>query len=170
MESEYIRWSELLQSVTVFPGDLLLIWDWEKSPERPQDQEEYEALVETDGRVQEHLKTELDHHLGKATRLLNLALILEDLEEYQEAEERLWQVSVKVLGQKHPDTLTSMVNLASTYRNQGRWKEAQELDVKVIIETSSRMLGAEHLDTLTSMANLASTYPLTRWSASYRYR
>jgi len=39
--------------------------------------------------VQKHLKTELDYYLGKATRLLNLALILEDLEEYKEAEERL---------------------------------------------------------------------------------
>ena len=26
---------------------------------------------------------------------------------------------------EHPDTLTSMVNLASTYWNQGRWKEAE---------------------------------------------
>jgi hypothetical protein len=25
------------------------------------------------------------------------------------------------LGLEHPDTLTSMFNLASTYRNQGRW-------------------------------------------------
>ncbi|KIX10040.1 uncharacterized protein Z518_01121 [Rhinocladiella mackenziei CBS 650.93] len=56
-----------------------------------------------------------------------------------------------------PDTLTSMANLASTYRNQGRWQEAEELDVQVM-ETSSRVLGAEHLDTLTSMTNLASTY------------
>src|SRR3954469_21221439 len=29
------------------------------------------------------------------------------------------------LGAEHPDTLTSMANLASTYRNQGRWKEAE---------------------------------------------
>ncbi|SCO87692.1 uncharacterized protein FRV6_11819 [Fusarium oxysporum] len=35
----------------------------------------------------------------------------------------------KVLGEAHPDTLTSMANLASTYWNQGRWKEAEELDM-----------------------------------------
>ncbi|KAF6781030.1 Kinesin light chain 5, partial [Colletotrichum sojae] len=29
--------------------------------------------------------------------------------------------------QEHPSTLTSMANLASTYMNQGRWKEAEEL-------------------------------------------
>ncbi|OCK85886.1 hypothetical protein K432DRAFT_217425 [Lepidopterella palustris CBS 459.81] len=61
------------------------------------------------------------------------------------------------LGAEHPDTLTSMANLASTYRDQGRWKEAEELLVQVI-ETSKRVLGDEHPDTLTSMNNLASTY------------
>jgi tetratricopeptide (TPR) repeat protein len=63
----------------------------------------------------------------------------------------------RVLGEEHPDTLTSIANLASTYRNQGRWKEAEELEVQVM-ETSSRVLGEEHPDTLTSIANLASTY------------
>jgi tetratricopeptide (TPR) repeat protein len=53
--------------------------------------------------------------------------------------------------------LSSMANLASTYRNQGRWKKAEELEVHVI-ETTKRILGQEHPDTLTSMANLASTY------------
>ncbi|KIN03536.1 hypothetical protein OIDMADRAFT_51496 [Oidiodendron maius Zn] len=50
-----------------------------------------------------------------------------------------------------------MANLASTYRNQGRWKEAEELQVQVI-EMRKRALGAEHPDTITIMANLASTY------------
>ena len=67
------------------------------------------------------------------------------------------EIRKRVLGAEHPSTLTSMANLASTYRNQGRWKEAEELEVQVM-ETSSRVLGAEHPDTLTSMANLASTY------------
>ncbi|KAK3985963.1 kinesin light chain [Cladorrhinum sp. PSN332] len=60
------------------------------------------------------------------------------------------------LGADHPDTLTSMANLASTYRNQGRWEEAEKLFVQVM-ETSKTKLGADHPDTLTSMANLAST-------------
>ena len=58
---------------------------------------------------------------------------------------------------EHPDTLTSIANLASTYRNQGRWKEAEALAIQVM-ETRKRVLGAEHPDTLTSIANLASTY------------
>ncbi|KAF2268799.1 hypothetical protein CC78DRAFT_454713, partial [Lojkania enalia] len=50
-----------------------------------------------------------------------------------------------------------MANLASTYRNQGQWKEAEELEVQVM-ETRKRVLKDEHPHTLTSMANLASTY------------
>jgi hypothetical protein len=63
----------------------------------------------------------------------------------------------RVLGVEHPDTLTRMGNLASTFWNQGRWKEAEELNVQVI-ETRKRVLGEEHPSTLTSMANLASTF------------
>ncbi|KAK3896330.1 kinesin light chain 3, partial [Staphylotrichum tortipilum] len=47
--------------------------------------------------------------------------------------------------------------MASTYRNQGRWSEAESLEVQVM-ETSKSKLGADHPDTLTSMGNLASTY------------
>ena len=57
----------------------------------------------------------------------------------------------------HPDTLISIANLASTYWNQGRWKEAEELQVQVM-ETTKRVLGVEHPDTLISITNLASTY------------
>jgi len=60
------------------------------------------------------------------------------------------------LGVEHPSPLTSMANLASTFWNQGRWKEAEELEVQVM-ETRKRVLGQEHPSTLTSMANLAFT-------------
>jgi len=40
-------------------------------------------------------------------------------------------------------TLTSMANLASTYRNLGQWEEAEELEVQVM-ETRRRVLGEEH--------------------------
>ena len=61
------------------------------------------------------------------------------------------------LGADHPSTLTSMANLASTYRNQGRWGEAEKLFVQVM-ETSKTRLVANYPSTLTSMANLVSTY------------
>ena len=79
---------------------------------------------------------------------------------YEEAEYlngRALSAREKVLGPEHPDTLTSMANLASTYWDQSRWKEAEELQVQAM-ETSKKVLGDEHPDTLASMANLAHTY------------
>jgi tetratricopeptide (TPR) repeat protein len=68
---------------------------------------------------------------------------------WNEAEELFTQVlkvEKKALGEEHPSTLTSMANLASTYRNQGRWDEAGELEVQVM-ETRKTKLGADHPDT-----------------------
>ena len=56
----------------------------------------------------------------------------------------------KVLWEEHPSTLTSMANLASTDRNLGRWKEAEQLQIQ-ISETRKRVLRDEHPDTPTSM-------------------
>ena len=68
----------------------------------------------------------------------------------------MMETSKRVLGREHPETLISIVNLALIYYSQGRWKEAEELQVQVI-ETSKRVLGEEHPETLTSMVNLAFT-------------
>ena len=38
----------------------------------------------------------------------------------------------KLLGAEHPDTLICMANLASTYKDQGRWIEAEQLEVQVM--------------------------------------
>ncbi|KAI9700241.1 MAG: hypothetical protein M1836_002255 [Candelina mexicana] len=88
------------------------------------------------------------------------SFILKDEGRCDEAEELTVQVmetNKKVLGEEHPDTLTSMINLAWMYFNQGRCKEAEELIIQVI-KTNKKMLGEEHPDTLTSMANLARIY------------
>jgi hypothetical protein len=61
------------------------------------------------------------------------------------------------LDEDHPDTLTRMSNQASIYRNQGRWKDAEQLEVQ-ILEICKTKFGVDHPDTLTSMGNLASTY------------
>ncbi|MCJ1240826.1 hypothetical protein MMC14_008830, partial [Varicellaria rhodocarpa] len=50
-----------------------------------------------------------------------------------------------------------MANLASTYWNQGRWKEAKKLEVQVM-DMRKKLLGVKHPLTLNSMANLASIY------------
>jgi hypothetical protein len=66
------------------------------------------------------------------------------------------EIQKRVLGEEHLDTLESMGSLAITYGKQGRWKEAEELEVQVV-ETRKRVLGEEHLHTLRSIANLAIT-------------
>ncbi|KAF2022695.1 hypothetical protein EK21DRAFT_40181, partial [Setomelanomma holmii] len=49
----------------------------------------------------------------------------------------------KVLGQEHPDTLSSMAIVGSAYRLGGRWGDAEKLEVQVM-ETSKKKLGADH--------------------------
>jgi hypothetical protein len=49
-----------------------------------------------------------------------------------------------------------MGNLASTYSNQGKLKEAEKLEV-MVMEDRKRVLRKEHPATLTCMGNLAST-------------
>ncbi|ERF72613.1 hypothetical protein EPUS_08749 [Endocarpon pusillum Z07020] len=68
-----------------------------------------------------------------------------------------------MLSLEHPDTLAGIARLASTYRNQGEWKEAEELEIQVL-GMRMRMLGKENPDTLTSMTNLAVIYKAQgRW-------
>jgi tetratricopeptide (TPR) repeat protein len=69
--------------------------------------------------------------------------------------EKMLEVRKRILGEEHPDTLTSMSNLGSTFWAQGDHAGARRLHEKVF-EVRKRMLGKEHPDTLTSMNNLAS--------------
>ena len=62
----------------------------------------------------------------------------------------------RVLGDEHPDTLTSANNLAETRRAQGDHAGARALHEEVYA-TRRRVLGDEHPDTLTSANNLAET-------------
>lgn len=64
---------------------------------------------------------------------------------------------VILLGPEHEEALDSLAMLAIAYRLEGRWEEAERLEVQVL-ETRKMKLGADHPDTLTGMANLASTY------------
>ncbi len=77
-----------------------------------------------------------------------------------------------VLLATHPRSHVQVLDISFHPPNQGRWKEAEELDVQVM-ETSRRVLGAEHPDTLTSMNNLAWTWKsqgrvLKPWSCYLR--
>jgi hypothetical protein len=63
------------------------------------------------------------------------------------------------LGVEHPDTLTSMLNLANVYLQEGKYAQAEPL-YNQSLEIRSSVLGAEHPSTLISMANLANVYGL----------
>ena len=61
------------------------------------------------------------------------------------------------LGPEHPDTLTSMNNLANAYRDAGKLDLALPL-LEQTLELRKAKLGPEHPDTLSSMGNLAAAY------------
>lgn len=63
---------------------------------------------------------------------------------------------ILLLGNEYEEVIISMSMLATVFRLEGRWQEAEPLQVRVM-ETSKAKLGEGHPDTLTSMANLAST-------------
>ncbi|XEU94717.1 hypothetical protein FSHL1_000001 [Fusarium sambucinum] len=64
------------------------------------------------------------------------------------------QTRTNILGPDYPNTLTSVFHLASTYSNQGRWEEAEQLEVEVM-EAFRTNFGFDHPKTLVSMANFA---------------
>ncbi|KAF9001699.1 P-loop containing nucleoside triphosphate hydrolase protein, partial [Cyathus striatus] len=121
----------------------------------------------------------------KLKSLLSIVQHLSDTYWYQgnwkdaeKLEIQLVEMRIRILGQEHPDTITSMANLASTYRKEGRWNDAEKLQIQVmemririlgrwndaeklqiqVMGMSIRILGQEHPHTITSMANLAAIY------------
>jgi len=126
-------------------------------PYCPHDWPRYEALVEHVtqlGRVHEayHIDT------YEFARLLSrVAIFLSQKGNHKDARElaeRALEARRRVLGEEHPDTLTSTSNFAMVLLAQGDHAGARELQERVL-ETVRRVLGEEHPDTLTSMNNLA---------------
>src|SRR5438034_11109425 len=74
---------------------------------------------------------------------------------WKEAEElkaKEIEICSKVLGAEHPDTLTSMNNLAFTWKGRDRDKEAIAL-MKECVRLTERVLGSDH--PLTSSSRVA---------------
>ncbi|KAI5791005.1 hypothetical protein FPQ18DRAFT_410111 [Pyronema domesticum] len=69
---------------------------------------------------------------------------------------KVLEVQKQLLGEEHPDTVSSMNNLAINFHAQGRYREAEDLQMKVM-ETRKRIIGEEHPTTLISIQNLAFT-------------
>ena len=71
--------------------------------------------------------------------------------------ERLVAHNERTLGLEHPDTLSSLNNLAVTYSNLGNHQKALVLKEKVY-DLRRKLLGDSHPDTLLSLHNLFVTY------------
>jgi tetratricopeptide (TPR) repeat protein len=63
----------------------------------------------------------------------------------------------KALGPDHPDTATSLDNLAQLYRAQGKYEQALPL-LQRALAIREQQLGPDHPDTATSLDNLAVLY------------
>ena len=101
---------ELSKSI-VHPRDFLLVWDWEKPLRESQDQEEDETFMKADSQEPELSNIGC---LEKPTRIWNVALVLRDLEEYKEAEEKLreaikgYEIAIR---EEYPRTFKSQYSL-----------------------------------------------------------
>ena len=63
----------------------------------------------------------------------------------------------KLLGPDHPDTLSSLANLACCYREIGKIEKAIAIQEDVS-EKRSKLLGPDHPKTLSSLERLAGCY------------
>ena len=90
----------------------------------------------------------------------NFRFAMEEIGDWNNAKQLAMEIvdmRKKLLGVNHPDTLTSMGDLASTYYRQGKLNEAEQLGLQVL-DMRKKLLGAKHLNTLISMEDLARTY------------
>jgi tetratricopeptide (TPR) repeat protein len=63
----------------------------------------------------------------------------------------------RVLGPEHPETLSTINNLAGIYRDEGKYELAEPLLVRVL-EVRQHVLGQDHPDALITMNNLGLLY------------
>lgn len=97
----------------------------------------------------------------EGTRLLNAAgVYLVYRARTGEAERLLIQalsIREQLLGPDHPDTATSLNNLARLYQMRGRYEQAESLYVRAL-EIREEKLGPDHPRTAQSLHNLAELY------------
>ncbi len=71
--------------------------------------------------------------------------------------EKILEIREKVLGPDHPETATSLNNLAVLYANQGAYAKAEPLYLRALA-INEKVLGPDHPETATSLNNLAVLY------------
>ena len=98
---------------------------------------------------------------AQAADLLDLARViqasraLQPIAQARPLYERALAIREKVLGPEHPDTATSLNNLAFLLQDQGDLAGARPLSERALA-IREKVLGPEHPDTATSLNNLAS--------------
>jgi hypothetical protein len=110
IESKRFNWPKIYQSMTQFLRDFLLVWDW-KSPR----EEMFEDLAKFSQNLSssEAELAQLGGDLSEAIRVWNDIMILDDLEEYKEADERLSKARTDfeaAFGRKYPQVPKSSVS------------------------------------------------------------
>ena len=107
------NWLELHRSVTTFPNDILLVWDWWESQGQSRDRGCYERLISsrhgpkcpgTECKCQD---------LDKVVRLWNIGLLLNAMERYKEAGKNLGEA-------------VSFYGRTVGNNSHGPWREAEE--------------------------------------------
>ena len=91
---------------------------------------------------------------------IGLARFFESLSQWEDAERchrRSLEISQAELGDRHPNTATSLNNLATMYYLQGRYTEAEPF-CQQALDIRRAELGEHHSDTATSMHDLALLY------------
>ncbi len=94
--------------------------------------------------------TSMEEDYGKSERTRKR------LERAKTINEEVLQARLRVLGEDHQDTLTSLGNLRSVYAGLGLREQAVALGRREV-EASVRVLGEEHPDTLVALANFGNT-------------
>jgi len=74
--------------------------------------------------------------------------------EAEQPEVQVLALYKEVLGEKHPDTILAIRNLADTWRRQGRLNEAEQLEIQALL-LYKEVLGKKHPDTIYAMGDLA---------------
>lgn len=103
------------------------------------------------------LRAECTDEKGEMSLLSSIGQACKELGKYDEAEQMYREalgLYEKVLGREHPDTLTSMNNLALVLDSQGKYEEAEQMH-RETLGLCEKVLGREHPSTLSSMNNLA---------------
>ncbi|KAL8344915.1 hypothetical protein RB601_005110 [Gaeumannomyces tritici] len=118
------RLPKWLHSITTFPTDLLLVWDWDESRRKSQAGESYEYFVSNRGVPQcPRTRCRCQGYLDKAARLWNSGMLLNGMERYEEAV-KSFRKAMGVYG-----VGAALRSVDNTFPGHGPWRE---VDKKVL--------------------------------------